>query len=427
MRPHRRFRRYRRYMHRRLHRRMFWWFGMSILFTGLVLGAVFKLAGPKPSDKDGERIERLVASRVAAAWADPAAREQVARTVASDMTVSLTVVDVDGAEMLVVGERCEIADYTAVPQQGDAALGAVKMCSPERGPYKHLFLIAFVLAGMMLWGASGAIARRVVRPLGQVARVAREIGDGKLDSRVQLGRHSPGEIGMLADAINDMAGRIEKQMSDQRELLAAVSHEIRTPLGHMRVLVELARDGEPLRADELEREIVEVDTLVDQLLASSRLEFDSLDCHELDAVDVCARALERAGEPAERLVVETDDTHLSGDPTLLARALANLVENARRHGEQLVSLRVTGNADALRFEVEDRGPGFAEADLERVFESFFRGERKAGSSHASLGLGLALVRRIARAHGGRVWANNGESGARVGFEVLRDAGRSAPG
>lgn len=419
--------RYRRYVRRRLHRRMFWWFGGSILMTGMVIWVVFRVIVPDRADRDPQRIERLVASRFADVWTDAAAREEVARTVASDMTVSVTVLGGDGAELLVVGERCEDADYTAVPRDGDLALGEVKMCSPEPTRYKHLFFVGLLVAGFMLWGATGGIARRVTRPLGKVAHVAREIGDGKLDSRVHLGRHSPGEIGRLADAINDMAERIEKQMSDQRELLAAVSHEIRTPLGHMRVLVELARDGEALQADELEREILEVDTLVDQLLASSRLEFDSLDYRELDAVDVCARALERADVPADRLEVEVEDTTLSGDPTLLARALANLIENAKRHADRLVALRVTGDATTLCFEVDDEGPGFAEADVRKVFDSFYRGERRAGSSHSSLGLGLALVRRIARAHGGRAWAENRADGARVSFEIARAGSDSTRG
>jgi signal transduction histidine kinase len=286
----------------------------------------------------------------------------------------------------------------------------------------HVRFGMFAATAVILWIASGAIAWRLTRPLFQVIRVARAIGDGKIGTRLDLGRHD-GELGVLADSINDMAARIEQQLADQRELLAAVSHEIRTPLGHMRILLDTARDRKTDAAlvDDLEREVLEVDRLVAQLLAGSRLDFDAVDRRELDAAAVAALALERAGIDAARLDVAADDTRLTGDPTLLARALANLIDNAARHAGGATRLRVragTGDDDgALVFEVEDGGPGFADAELGRVFESFYRGERRGAGS---LGIGLALVRRIAVAHGGRAFAENAAGGgARVGFTVAR--------
>jgi len=299
----------------------------------------------------------------------------------------------------------------------------------------------------VLWVASGGIAWHLIRPLLQVIRVARDIGDGKLKSRLELGRHQ-GELGVLSDSINDMAARIERQLSDQRELLAAVSHEIRTPLGHMRILLETARDGgtDPAVVAELEREVMEVDRLVGQLLAGSRLDFDAMDRRELDAGELAALALERAGLDLDRLDVSVDGARVTGDPTLVARALANLIDNAQGHGGGLTALRVrrgdgtgghaasdgeaggngaasNGAGGAARtaagrevvFEIEDAGPGFAAGELDRVFDSFYRGERRG---HGSLGLGLALVKRIANAHQGRAWAENRPGGgARLAFTL----------
>jgi signal transduction histidine kinase len=264
----------------------------------------------------------------------------------------------------------------------------------------------------------------------ELVSVARAIGEGKLDRRMRLGRFGghrgphKGEVAVLAEAVNTMATRIEQQLSDQRELLAGVSHELRTPLGHLRVLIDTAREGPGLgrdpehthMLDELEREVIELDGLVDQLLAHSRLEFDRIERRSLDPVALAVRALDRVGEDASKLEVETEVERIAADPTLIGRALANVIGNARTHGRGLVALRVYDDeSGALCFAAEDRGPGFADGEAERVFESFVQGRERRGGS---LGLGLALVRRIAEAHGGRAWAQNCEQGgARVGLCV----------
>lgn len=279
-------------------------------------------------------------------------------------------------------------------------------------------------AAAILWMASGGIAWAVTRPLVELVSVARDIGEGKLDRRMRLrpmGGHG-GEVAILAEAVNTMATRIEQQLADQRELLAGVSHELRTPLGHLRVLIDTARERPEFgpqalpMLDELEREVVELDGLVDQLLVHSRLEFDRIERRELDPVALAVRALERLGEDASKLEVESEVETIVGDPTVLGRALANLLSNARTHGRGLERLRVHDGADGeLCFSVEDRGPGFADGEPERVFASFVQGRARAGGS---LGLGLSLVERIAKVHGGHVWARNREvGGACVGLSV----------
>ncbi len=268
---------------------------------------------------------------------------------------------------------------------------------------------ALLVMVAMLWAASGAIAWRLTMPLVELARVARLLGDGHLDARMTEG-HGARELTLIARTVNEMAGRIEKQLRDQRELLAAVSHEIRTPLGHMRVLLDTARerDERPELLDELDREVLEVDALVDQLLASSRLDFGALDTRELDVAVEAARALERHGVDAAVLDVEAEGCTVAADPTLLRSALANLVRNAVEHGGGVTRVAVRRTLEAVEVDVEDAGPGFGDADLARAFEPFFR---KTGSG---LGLGLSLVDRIARAHGGSARAVNREGGgARV--------------
>ncbi len=277
---------------------------------------------------------------------------------------------------------------------------------------------------LSMWMLTGMIAWNITRPLIELVSVTRDLGEGKLDRRMQLspyaraGHH--GEVAVLAKSVNDMAERIERQIADQRELLAGVSHELRTPLGHLRVLIDTARERspghDPALLDELEREVVEIDELVDQLLVHSRLEFDHVDRRPIDPVALAVRALERAGIDASKLDVQTEVESIAGDPTLLGRALANLIGNARVHGRGLESLRVReGEAGELCFEVEDRGPGFAPGETDSAFAAFVQGRERQGGS---LGLGLALVRRIALAHAGRAWARNRTgTGACVGFSV----------
>ncbi len=293
--------------------------------------------------------------------------------------------------------------------------------------------LAILGGAFALWAAAGVIAWRVTMPLIRLIQVARDIGDGKLDAGKDLDRHG-GELAILADAVNDMAARIGAQLGEQRELMAAVSHELRTPLGHMRILIETARDRRgPGALDpqderilgELERELIELDRLVDQLLARSRLDVAAVDKRDVDLGELARRALERAGADPE--LVELDGAALRGfvDPTLITRALGNLIDNARVHGGGATAVRVSRDGAALVLAVEDAGPGFADGDAERVFAPFVRGAATgAPSTRASLGLGLALVARIAAAHDGRAWAENRPGGgARVSLALPSDQPR----
>jgi signal transduction histidine kinase len=284
------------------------------------------------------------------------------------------------------------------------------------------WLLAVFAAGTVLWMISGKIAFKIARPLQELLRVTDEIGAGRLSARAEIPPWRMGEMAYLGQAVNDMAARIEKQMKDQRELLAGVSHEIRTPLARIRVLLELGRSrgGDAKTFDELEREVVEIDALVGQLLASARLDFANLSVRPLDAVELARRALERAGVSEAGVLDVPVGTALTfdGDATLLARALANLLENARRHGGGVTRLGVRQRAgDGVVFEVDDAGPGFPAAGDTRE-----RQPRPEGS----LGLGLVLVRRIADAHrGGVTLSNRAEGGARVRLEVTSPAQKAA--
>lgn len=261
-----------------------------------------------------------------------------------------------------------------------------------------------------VWPLSWMATVRIARPVEDLAQVAADLRDGQLGRRDQLAVRTD-EVGEVADALHGIAARLSDQLEAQRALLAAVSHELRSPLARMRVMVELSREGGVPQHDDLQSEIGGMDALVGDLLAAARIDFEAISMADLAARQIAERALEMAGLPSSTLA-DGEDARVRADPTLLARALVVLLDNAQRYGGQTVQLRVLVDGTEVRFEVLDDGPGFESGVEEQVFQPFWR---PAGSARPEgLGLGLALARQIARAHGGdAAAANRPDGGARV--------------
>lgn len=417
------------YFRGRMQRRLFLWFGLTILATGLVISVVAGLFADGPGwRREYARFRGFAGERFERVWDDPAQRDELAHAIARQFDVYVVLSDPRKHPLTVVGGKCGRGAMATDVVRGGRVIGHVQVCGERVKPWSPVrFALPIVAAASVMWIASGLVARRLSRPLLELARVAEDLGRGKLGSRVQLGHQQHGEIGVLADVLNDMAERVEQQMKDQRALLATVSHEIRTPLARMRLLVEMARAkaGDVHELADVDREVEEIDALVAELLAASRLDFSALSVAELDAAEIATGAIERTDVDPTLLSVETDERALRGDATLLGRAVVNLLENAKRHGGGPVSLRVfvqgpegarmPEDVGKLAFEVEDDGPGIPDEVKDRIFEPFF--QARPGESRG-VGLGLSLVRRIAEAHGGRAYAENRDGrGARVGFVV----------
>lgn len=408
----------------RLQRRLFWWFGATIALTAVVVAIVMGTLGPGSRRwyDDYQRFQAFGSEQFARVWRDPAALRELTHGVARAFKADVTVLDASGRELERVGAPCR-GGYSLEVRRGAELLGSVNGCLVRQHRPPYGFFVGLAVGAGVLWAASFVLARRLTRPLAELERVTRAIGSGDLGARVRLGRHQPGEVGALADSVNEMASRIERQLKEERALLAAVSHELRSPLARLRVLVELASgDGVSReRLAEIESEIVGIDALIGKLLASSRLEFGALALQSMEARAVARRALEAQSLPAELLEDAASGASVEVDPTLVGRALGNLLENAKRHAGGVERLRVSVGPDAperVRFEVLDRGPGFGADALRRAFEPFYSSGREDAARGASLGLGLALVARIAEAHGGRAFAENRpEGGARAVLEL----------
>lgn len=414
--------RLRRSLGPRLQRRLFGWFAATMLATAAFSVAttwlVLRLAGPDFGPGGWQRQERA-AQRLAQTWSDKAARDGEFDAYAKDADGPVRLRGVDGQVLRSTAGQCKRKHWhPASVNAGPVPLAWLETCPPQ-GPPPHL-LLTLTLMLLTLWAAAGLLARRLSRPLEEVARIAEEIHRGNLQAAAQapVWRAPHGdEVAVVGEVLRQMAQRIDKQLRDQRELLAAVSHELRTPLGHLRLMLDSWREAEqpdPRLLDQADRELQDLDGLVGQLLANARLEFRQLRLQRLDAVGLAIEALERAGLDPTLLEVNGTELQVQGDPALLQRALANLLDNARKHGGGAVALRLASQGPLLQFEVQDDGPGFAAGEAEQAFLPF----TGAGHRAESLGLGLHLVERIAQAHGGRAYARNAtERGAVVGVEL----------
>ena len=268
------------------------------------------------------------------------------------------------------------------------------------------FGLVLTLVALFCAIALGAypVVRRLTRRLEALKRGVEAFGAGRLSHRVDAGGRD--EVAAVASSFNHAAERIETLVASHRNLLANASHELRSPLARLKMalsLLETAPPGAtPQRAQlkaEIERNISELDALVEEVLLASRLDAQR-ELEPAERVDLLALAAEEGSR--FDAVVSGDDVSVQGSERLLRRALRNLLENARRYGgEQPPEVSVQASADEVRVAVSDRGPGVPEAERERIFEPFYRlpgHAEKAGG----VGLGLSLVRQIAERHRGRV-------------------------
>jgi signal transduction histidine kinase len=263
---------------------------------------------------------------------------------------------------------------------GDGRWLAARLPHQRRGPAFGLFALALILLAVGV--GAYPVVRRLTQRLERLQRGVEALGAGELSARVKV--EGKDEVARLAGSFNRAAARIEELVGAHKSLLANASHEFRTPLARIRMALELGKDKR-----EIEQDIAELDALIDEVLLASRL--DAVRSPEVsEDVDLLALAAEEAAR--YELDAQGEPALVQGDPRLLRRMIRNLLDNARRHGAPPISVEVKRG----EIRVCDGGAGVPAADRERIFEPFYR---RPGAADGA-GLGLALVRQIARRHGG---------------------------
>ena len=239
------------------------------------------------------------------------------------------------------------------------------------------------------------LAQRLARPMQLFAAAAERLGRDPHAPPVPLS--GPSELGETAAAFNDMQTRLNRYITDRMTMIAAVAHDLRTPLMRMSMRLPVAapalRDALQGDIDEMDQRLVAVVALVrDMSQPARRQRTDLRSIAESVVSELVDSGADAILKDSERVIVE-------GDPSALKAMITNLASNACRYaGHAEVAVSTEGNTVAV--EVLDRGPGLPAEDLGRAFEPFSRGEASRNRDTGGMGLGLASVRAIARAHGG---------------------------
>ncbi len=260
-------------------------------------------------------------------------------------------------------------------------------------------VIGGTLAALVVGATLGAwTARRVLRPVTEVALAAEKLASGALDTRLATG--SDPDLNRVATSFNSMVDAVQRRIEREERFASDVSHELRTPLGTMSAAAQVL---ERRRGEMPERAAAAVDVITGQLKRLSQMVLDLLEIARIDAgvADVhfesCAvapltrRIMDAHGVPQTVLYVNpgVSEAEVLADPRRFEQIVRNLLDNAEKYAGGVSAVRITGSNRWVTISIEDHGPGVADAERQRIFERFARG--RAAQDTPGTGLGLALA------------------------------------
>ena len=267
-----------------------------------------------------------------------------------------------------------------------------------------------VLLSLLLWYP---LVRGVTRSIRDMTSATERMAEGKFDTAVPVTRRD--ELGLLGSGINHLSGRLEHFVHGQRRFLGDVAHELCSPLARMQLSAGLmerdADEAQLARVQDVQEEVELMTRLVNELLAYSKtgLQAREATLQAVNPADMAQQVVAREAGLDGKVEIDIPEALMvDAEPELLARAVANLVRNALRYAGHAgpVQLRAQAQNGQVLLTVSDSGPGVADADLERIFEPFYRPDSARTREAGGTGLGLAIVRTCIDACQGNVVARN---------------------
>lgn len=270
--------------------------------------------------------------------------------------------------------------------------------------------LGIVLFSLLFWWP---LVRSITRTVRRMMQTTRQIADGRFDVRVNL--HRRDELGSLAEAIDQMAVRLDGLVTGQKRFLGDIAHELCSPLARLQMALgileqRVAADQAPYVQTAAEK-AQQISALVGELLSFSKASFGSsvVRLQSVPLRETVEEAVRREKTEAAEFRIEIpDDWCVSADPELLLRALSNLLRNALQHAGSSgpITIRATREDHEVTIVVADQGPGVPEDELSKIFDAFYRLDTSRTRSTGGTGLGLAIVKTCIDSCCGTVSAQN---------------------
>jgi two-component system OmpR family sensor kinase len=307
-----------------------------------------------------------------------------------------------------------VGDFKVAIHQDDGRWTVVEPKPAIRfDSWQQRILLILGLSVLCVSPLAWLFARRLSGPISAFAGAAERLGRDPRAAPLAL--HGSSEVIAAANAFNMMQERLRRYVEDRTAMIGAVAHDLRTPLTRLRFRIEAAPDE--VRA-KLASDIDQMEAMIAATMAFVRDTTRPAERTKLELASLLESIIDEAAETGGQASVELGEKIIiDGDPVALRRLLTNLVENGLKYGGA-VQGRVRAEGHLAVVEIDDAGPGIAPAELDRVFEPFFRSEPSRNRETGGIGLGLAVVRSVARAHGGDViLQNRPEGGLRARVEL----------
>jgi len=268
------------------------------------------------------------------------------------------------------------------------------------------FVLAFVVMAIIVTLLSVWAVRRSIAPLDIFAKASEQLGR---DMRApSLSVDGPPEVSRAARAFNNMQKRLQKLIGDRTQMLAAISHDLRTPVTRLRLRAEFVSDDE--QRQKMLADLAQMEGMISATLSFARLDSSDEELKCLDLAGLVQSVCDDGAELGHQVTYEGPlRVSFLGRPLALRRVFDNLVDNAVKYGKE-ASVLLVESKENIVITIRDKGPGIPDAEVERVFDPFYRVESSRNRETGGVGLGLAVVRSIIRGHGGEVTLSNCKKG-----------------